>query len=388
METTTTTTKLNNPPDMHPNKSDLYGFGKHGSNSARFGENVFKFGSFAPGWIGAAFQFGGKLFEHFSNKKRNRETRNFQRQMFNAQNAYNTPTNQVSRLRAAGLNPSILYANGVGDSGNSTGYGSAPSPIPAGNIAEGAFNAFATLAPVLVDNFLKQKDLTSKDLQNFYDGVRNGFATSMFLLDLQKGNSEVANLEKATEKTESDIKLNDSTIQVNDEQIKMIQENIDNISEQTRLLTQQFEQNEKTNPKELEKLIKEIESLEANAKKVIAETNYQNMFNDNYKEFGWQEFAERINQMKTDIKLKGTQQEKEQLILDTIKPFVEAAQQLTDGHEKTLILTLGIGYILKSLGEDAFKVLNWSSGQMDKLMDFFGGKITPGSKPVTGFGRK
>lgn len=359
---------INGPVIDQKLHSKVYGFK---SKKGDFGKQVFNVGSFAPGWIGAAFQFAGNLFEHFSNKKRNRETRNFQRQLFNAQNAYNTPVNQVARLRAAGLNPAILYANGVGDSGNSTGYGSAPSPIPATNLSSNAFNAFASLAPILIDSFLKQRDLTNKDLQNFYDGVRNGFATSMFLLDLQSKDVDIRTGEKGIEKTDKEIDQIQSTIDVNDATVKEINETIKKITEETKLLTQQFEQNEKTNPQVLKKLIAEIDNLEKSTKKLKSETAYQDMFNENYKEFGWQEMAESVNNLKADILLKKTNQEKEQLILDTIRPFIEAAQDLTDGNEKTLILTLGIGYILKSLGDEAFKILNFSQGQMDKLMSIF-----------------
>lgn len=40
-------------------------------------------------------------------------------QMWNLQNAYNSPTQQMARLRTAGLNPNLVYGNGV--TGNSAG---------------------------------------------------------------------------------------------------------------------------------------------------------------------------------------------------------------------------------------------------------------------------
>ena len=48
-------------------------------------------------------------------------------EMWNMQNAYNAPTAQMSRLRQAGLNPNLVYGNGV--TGNSAG--SAPQYEPA-----------------------------------------------------------------------------------------------------------------------------------------------------------------------------------------------------------------------------------------------------------------
>lgn len=48
-------------------------------------------------------------------------------QMWNLQNEYNSPTQQMARLRTAGLNPNLVYGNGV--TGNSSG--SAPQYQPA-----------------------------------------------------------------------------------------------------------------------------------------------------------------------------------------------------------------------------------------------------------------
>lgn len=39
--------------------------------------------------------------------------------MWNLQNEYNSPTQQMARIRAAGLNPNLVYGNGV--TGNSSG---------------------------------------------------------------------------------------------------------------------------------------------------------------------------------------------------------------------------------------------------------------------------
>lgn len=47
--------------------------------------------------------------------------------MWNLQNEYNSPTQQMARIRAAGLNPNLVYGNGV--AGNSSG--SAPQYEPA-----------------------------------------------------------------------------------------------------------------------------------------------------------------------------------------------------------------------------------------------------------------
>lgn len=45
-------------------------------------------------------------------------------QMWNMQNEYNTPANQMKRYREAGLNPNLIYGNGTSSAGNA---GSAPT---------------------------------------------------------------------------------------------------------------------------------------------------------------------------------------------------------------------------------------------------------------------
>lgn len=42
-------------------------------------------------------------------------------EMWNMQNAYNTPAAQMERYRAAGLNPNLIYGNGVSSAGNASG---------------------------------------------------------------------------------------------------------------------------------------------------------------------------------------------------------------------------------------------------------------------------
>lgn len=46
-----------------------------------------------------------------------------QRRAIREQNAYNTPTEQMRRYQAAGLNPNLIYGSGSGSSGNQTSLG-------------------------------------------------------------------------------------------------------------------------------------------------------------------------------------------------------------------------------------------------------------------------
>lgn len=85
------------------------------------------------GLIGAIIQTGGALYDSSQNRKTAKENTNktiaaqkaeaelaYQRsvQMWNMQNAYNSPEAQMQRFRAAGLNPHLIY--GQGNPGNAS----------------------------------------------------------------------------------------------------------------------------------------------------------------------------------------------------------------------------------------------------------------------------
>lgn len=73
--------------------------------------------------IGAGATLAGSLFNAGSTAKQNKKNREFAQQqyerekadsldMWNKQNSYNSPEQQMQRLKAAGLNPHMVYGNG------------------------------------------------------------------------------------------------------------------------------------------------------------------------------------------------------------------------------------------------------------------------------------
>lgn len=76
--------------------------------------------SIAPAIIGAATSLGSTLFGNQARKKESRRAFDYSKRMFDYQNAYNTPSKQMQRLRKAGLNPALMY--GQGTTGNAQGY--------------------------------------------------------------------------------------------------------------------------------------------------------------------------------------------------------------------------------------------------------------------------
>lgn len=71
-------------------------------------------GAVVGGVIGAGASLVGDAVNYFTNKSNN----NQQIKLWNMNNAYNTPAAQMQRLRAAGLNPNLVYGSGsvVGNS--------------------------------------------------------------------------------------------------------------------------------------------------------------------------------------------------------------------------------------------------------------------------------
>jgi len=79
-----------------------------------FWENAGKAIAGSAGGIGMGLVSG--LFGIGANRKRARESqkqREWSESMWEKQNAYNTPANQMQRLRDAGLNPALMYGQGT-----------------------------------------------------------------------------------------------------------------------------------------------------------------------------------------------------------------------------------------------------------------------------------
>jgi len=66
----------------------------------------------AAALIGAGSSLLGGYFGNRSLKREAEKQRQFSESMWNKQNAYNTPKMQMERLKAAGLNPALMYGQG------------------------------------------------------------------------------------------------------------------------------------------------------------------------------------------------------------------------------------------------------------------------------------
>lgn len=121
---------------------------KQSDKSSNFGSGI---AAGLLGSLGSSVLSGiTSLFNHSSQKRENERNRNFAREMFdkqvqnnikmwNMQNEYDLPVNQIERMRQAGLNPDLMYTGaGVSSSPNlqsvsPSGYSSGFSPVDFGN---------------------------------------------------------------------------------------------------------------------------------------------------------------------------------------------------------------------------------------------------------------
>lgn len=130
---------------------------------------------------------GGSMFSSLfsSIAQREAEERQWKRtvKMWNMNNEYNKPVNQVLRLKEAGLNPALLYGNGSSSTGNS------------GSAAKPSFTA--SQSPLnfadVVDRVMQMR-LMSKQLE-FIDSQIEGKRKQNNLLDTQQSfkSAELAN---------------------------------------------------------------------------------------------------------------------------------------------------------------------------------------------------
>lgn len=140
------------------------------------------------GILGAAAGLIGGIFDRASNRKINQRTIQFQREMFEKQgqrevdfwkmqNQYNLPSEQMQRLKDAGLNPNLVYGNGADAQSANLRAGGAPSApaqmsesIDLGSIAQSALA-------------MKQVQANIDRTQAETDRIKQGTAIGQFELE-------------------------------------------------------------------------------------------------------------------------------------------------------------------------------------------------------------
>ena len=108
---------------------------------------------------------GGVVDAIFGNRE-NKRNREWQERMWHMNNEYNTPTMQMQRYKAAGLNPHLIY--GQGNSGNAS-MATLPQQTPTkigSSFADAAMNYVATRKQQTeIDNMVKAREVMDADKQ-------------------------------------------------------------------------------------------------------------------------------------------------------------------------------------------------------------------------------
>ena len=168
-----------------------------------------KFGDFLNTQTGGKLTGGlldgiGSLFTIGAQKRAATTAFKRQKELFDYQNAYNTPAKQMQRLKEAGLNPALMY--GQGNTGNATGFaGVAKADVTGPSLAQSA----ATGAQMSLLNSQKALQDSQATLNAIEGGVKTGqlkvsqdLAASSIELNAQKvkeSMAQVGNIEQQTE---------------------------------------------------------------------------------------------------------------------------------------------------------------------------------------------
>lgn len=116
-------------------------------------------GTMGNGFMSGATSRGNIRRQYRYNKRLMEEQQEINLENWNRQNAYNTPAAQASRLKAAGLNPSIL-TQGSGSSAAAGNAAPVSSPSPQGVSPTSPANEFAGLSHLGTDFTSAIKDLS------------------------------------------------------------------------------------------------------------------------------------------------------------------------------------------------------------------------------------
>lgn len=156
-----------------------------------------------PAIAAAAIQAGSSLMTNISNVALSERQRNTSMEMMDKMNQYNSPEEQVKRMRAAGLNPNLSNGQVIG-ANQSTPYQGYNLP-QLRDLMSDASNSALTMAQAKTEDAMRsvrleeaQKNIivldeTAKKLQvdTQYQNIINGYAAAQQELALQEGRSRI-----------------------------------------------------------------------------------------------------------------------------------------------------------------------------------------------------
>lgn len=212
----------------------------------------------ASGLIGSAINAGMQARTNAMNKQQADEAYRRQLEAIKEQNIYNSPSMQVARMKAAGLNPSLAYgADGAltGEQTDIPAYSPIPSESPnvgnLGNVAASAIQAGIDVREQENRNNLAVAEITVKDSQTFAYLMQGHLSRAQVEETLSLLGYKISEIESRVRKNYSDIEMNDAEIErlsklneVSDEEKKEIQSRVRLNEQQIKTLASQYDLNE------------------------------------------------------------------------------------------------------------------------------------------------
>ena len=182
--------------------------------------------SVIPAIIGAgASLLGGLINNEYAQSKSDQQWDRMN-YMQDKMNAYNAPTAQMARLRAAGLNPNLVYANG--GAVIQSAVGNAPQPPNSAPIdTQGVLQMVQTIVGAMLekDKIQAQKDMQSQQIQSNEEIAEAKNTTTKEVTGMQtQSNEKVATERNKTEKDISDANRKENVRQFDESMKQRISE--------------------------------------------------------------------------------------------------------------------------------------------------------------------
>ena len=184
-----------------------------------------QFAAILPHLITAAAAVGSSILNNRSNKKLAQEQNKYNYNMWEKQNAYNLPSEQVARLKQAGINPNFYTSQVVSTN-------RADAAAPSANLANQNPIFDGSTGAAIADSMLQNEV-----------GMKNAEANETSAnAAAQNAETEAARQKVEALVAQSNIEVNDEKKKVYVEEVKQIQANTKNLGKQYEMLDEQTKQ--------------------------------------------------------------------------------------------------------------------------------------------------